>query len=265
MNNHSFSDALTAFEVHDLTVSYRHKPVLWGVDFTVPKGARMAIVGPNGAGKSTLLKAAVGIVKPDSGVFRIFGEMISKKKASLAYVPQREEVDWDFPVTVQDVVEMGCYATLSTFQRFSPAERERVERALAIVELSDLKNRVIRELSGGQQQRVFIARALAQEASVMILDEPFAGVDLATEKSLGKTLLELSQRGTTIIAVHHDLGTLTEYFNYAALLNLRLVAAGKIEEVCTKENLNHTYGGRLNILSQVIEDLRLKSWKGRDA
>lgn len=257
------SETRTAIEVHDLTVAYRHRPVLWGIDFKIPEGVRAAIVGPNGAGKSTLLKAVMGLLPLASGSVRVFGSDRRENQALIAYVPQREEVDWDFPISVSEVVMMGRYGRLPFYQRPRGVDYAAVEKALDNVGISALATRQISELSGGQQQRVFLARALAQEASIYLMDEPFAGIDAATEKAIIALLAELSKAGKTIVAVHHDLNTVPEYFDYSVLINLRLVAAGKVEDVFTAENLSETYGTRLGLLTEVAERLRQRRWSGR--
>ena len=253
----------TPIEVHDLTVSYNHRPVLWGVDFEIPEGKIISIVGPNGAGKSTLLKAIMGLLPLSTGYVRIYGEPLSKKRSIVAYVPQREEVDWDFPINVLDVVLMGRYGRLSFFKRTRPEDKEIAHSALKQVGMQDYANRQISQLSGGQQQRVFIARALAQQATIYLMDEPFAGVDAATEKTIIELFEQLKAQGKTVICVHHDLHTVIEYFDWTLLINLRLIACGPTEAVFTAENLNTTYGGRLGLLAEVAEKLRQAEWKRR--
>lgn len=251
------------FEVHDLTVSYQHKPVLWGVDFTLPEAQRIAIVGPNGAGKSTLLKAMLGLVPLASGSVRLYGTPVEQKRSIIAYVPQRSEVDWDFPIQVRDVVLMGRRGRLPFYRSVSALDVERAEHALEQVGMSDFRHRQISQLSGGQQQRVFIARALAQDASMYVLDEPFAGVDAATEKAIAELFSSLEKQKKTVIAVHHDLPTVGEYFSWCLLLNLRLIAVGHVQEVFNAENLQRTYGGRLGLLTEVAEKLRKQEWHSR--
>ena len=240
-------------EVHDLTVSYNNKPVLWDVDFNLPEASLLAIVGPNGAGKSTLIKVIMGLITPVSGYALIYGKPLRQMRTRIAYVPQRETVDWNFPVNVFDVVLMGRYAHLKLFQRPKKKDKEIARQALEKVGLADFANRQIAQLSGGQQQRVFLARALAQEADIYFMDEPFAGVDASTEDHILQLLRELRAEGKTVIVVHHDLQTVSEYFESVMLLNLRLVALGPTETTLTQENLQKTYGGRLNILSQALE------------
>lgn len=240
-----------ALETHDLSVSYRHQPVLYGVDVVVPPGRLVGIVGPNGAGKSTMLKAVMGVVKPSGGKVEIFGKPLEESLKRVGYVPQRESVDWDFPVTVEDVALMGTYGSLGWFKRPGKAERERARAALEKVGMAPFADRQIGELSGGQQQRVFLARALAQEADLYLMDEPFAGVDAATERAIVELLREMRDRGKTVLVVHHDLHTARSYFDMIMLLNMRLIAFGETEEVFTPELLTKTYGGRLTLLSEV--------------
>jgi manganese/zinc/iron transport system ATP- binding protein len=240
-------------EVHDLTVSYNNKPVLWDVDFSLPEASLLAIAGPNGAGKSTLIKVIMGLVKPVSGYALIYGKPLRQMRTRIAYVPQRETVDWNFPVNVCDVVLMGRYAHLKLFRRPKEKDKEIARNALEKVGMSEFADRQIAQLSGGQQQRVFLARALAQQADIYFMDEPFAGVDAATEEHILELLRELRAEGKTVIVVHHDLQTVSEYFEWVMLLNLRLVALGPTGETLTQENLQKAYGGRLNILSQALE------------
>jgi len=240
-----------ALEVHDLTVAYHKKPVLWGVDVAVPSGRLVGIVGPNGAGKSTLIKAAMGMLPLSSGWVKVFGQPVGKSLTRIGYVPQRESVDWDFPVSVMDVVLMGRYGRLGIIKRPRKEDREIARACLDKVKMLPYANRQISNLSGGQQQRVFLARALAQESDLYFMDEPFAGVDAATESAIITLLHELRDKGKTLLVVHHDLPTARDYFDTLLLLNMRIVAFGRTEEVFTQELLQKTYGGRLTILSEV--------------
>ncbi len=249
------SDSVTAIEVHDLTVAYRTQPVLWDVDFALPEGKLIAVVGPNGAGKSTLLKAILGLVKPITGWVQIFDAPYRQRRSWVAYVPQRESVDWDFPTSALDVVTMGLYGTLGWFRRPGRKERDKALQCLEQVGIPELASRQISQLSGGQQQRVFLARALAQDARLYLMDEPFAGVDATTERAILSLLQELRASGRTVVAVHHDLQTVAEYFDHVVLLNMRLVAEGPVETTFTSENLQRTYGGRLTVLTQAAEAL----------
>jgi len=238
-------------EIHDLTVTYEKAPVLYGVDATITAGKLVGVMGPNGAGKSTLIKAIMGMLRPTGGWVKIFGSTEASALRRVGYVPQRESVDWDFPVTVRDVVTMGCYGRLGLFKRVNAEEKARVRRCLDRVGMLPFANRHISELSGGQQQRVFLARALAQESDLYLLDEPFAGVDAATEAAVVEILRELRDEGRAILVVHHDLPTAREYFDELMLLNMRLVAFGPVEDVFRPEHLHEAYGGRLTILSEV--------------
>ncbi|MDX9912211.1 MAG: ABC transporter ATP-binding protein [Phycisphaerales bacterium] len=245
-----------AVEVHDLTVAYGRKAVLWDVDVSLPEGKLIAIVGPNGAGKSTLLKAVLGLVPLASGRVEIFGQPLRRARRMVGYVPQREAVDWDFPIDALGVVLMGRYGRLGWVRRPRRADRTRALECLTQVGMQDYSSRQISQLSGGQQQRVFLARALAQDASLYFMDEPFAGVDAATERAIVGVLRGLREEGRTVVAVHHDLQTVAEYFDHVVLLNTRLIAAGSVREVFTPGNVQRTYGGRLTILDEAIESVR---------
>jgi len=237
-----------AIEVNDLTVAYQEQPVLWDVDLLVPAGVLMAIVGPNGAGKSTLIKAILGLVEAAAGQVLVHGEPYEKQRREVAYVPQRGTVDWDFPTSVLDVVMMGRYGDLGWFRRPGPRERELAMEALSKVEMQDYADRQISQLSGGQQQRVFLARALVQDARVYLMDEPFQGVDATTERAIVRVLQALREQGNTVVAVHHALQTVPEYFDEVMILNVRHIAFGPVDEVFTEENLRAAYGGRVSFL-----------------
>jgi manganese/zinc/iron transport system ATP- binding protein len=245
-----------ALEIHDMTVAYHRKPVLWDIDLVVPEGKLVGIVGPNGAGKTTLIKAVLGLLPLASGKVEIYGKPFDEQRHLIGYVPQRESVDWDFPVTVRDVVLMGTYGRLGWIRRPGRAEREIAKKCLAQVGMSEFSKRQIRQLSGGQQQRVFLARALAQDAKVYFMDEPFAGVDAATEAAIIELLQHLRSQGKTVFVVHHDLQTVRSYFDYVILLNMRLVACGPTEATFTPAILHETYGGRLTILDEAAEAVR---------
>lgn len=249
MNDH----ASAPLEIHDLTVAYHKKPVLWGVDLVVPRGQLVGIVGPNGAGKSTLIKACMGLLPVSSGWVKIFGQPLADAVTRVGYVPQRESVDWDFPVNVMDVVLMGRYGRLGLLRRPGAADRDMARACLDKVGMLPFATRQISNLSGGQQQRVFLARALAQEADLYFMDEPFAGVDAATEAAIITVLRELRDQGRTLLVVHHDLPTARSYFDTVLLLNMNVVAFGPAAEVLTPELLHRTYGGRLTILSEVAD------------
>ncbi|MHC4817922.1 MAG: metal ABC transporter ATP-binding protein [Planctomycetota bacterium] len=251
-----------ALEFHDLTVAYHIRPVLWDVDLAVPEGRLAAIIGPNGAGKSTLLKAALDLVPLASGYVRVFQRPYREVRRRVAYVPQRESVDWDFPASVADVVLMGRYGKAGWFRRPSRKDRRLAHEALERVGMAEYADRQISRLSGGQQQRTFLARALAQDADLYVMDEPFAGVDAVTERAIVALLRELRDQGRTVLCVQHDLQTVPEYFDWVALLNMRLVACGAIAETFTHENLHRTYGGHSAILERAATTL-LQGRKGR--
>jgi manganese/zinc/iron transport system ATP- binding protein len=242
-------------EVHDMTVAYQKKPVLWDVDLTVPAGKLIGIIGPNGAGKSTLIKAILGLIPKASGWVKIYGKPFEEMRSLVGYVPQRESVDWDFPVNVQEVVLMGLYRQLGWVKRPGKKHAELARESLKRVDMEDFTTRQISQLSGGQQQRVFLARALAQDAQIYLMDEPFAGVDAATEKAIVNLLNELKTKGKTVLVVHHDLQTITEYFDHLLMLNMRVIANGPVQQVFTKKNLQYTYGGKLTLLTEAAEKI----------
>jgi manganese/zinc/iron transport system ATP- binding protein len=237
-----------ALHIEDLTVSYESKPVLWDIDLNIPPGVLAAIVGPNGAGKSTLIKAALGLVKPAAGHIYIHGRSYREQRRRVGYVPQRSSVDWDFPTTALDVVTMGLYGQLGWLRRPSRKTLEQARGALEQVGMADYADRQISQLSGGQQQRVFLARALVQEAEVYFLDEPMAGVDATTERIIVGILQKLRDQGKTLVVVHHDLQTVTEYFDWMLILNVRAIAQGPVREVYTADNLKAAYGGQVALL-----------------
>ena len=242
-----------ALEIHDLTVAYHKKPVLWAIDLSIKEGQLVGIIGPNGAGKSTLIKAIMGLLPLSSGWIKCYGRPVGAVRGILGYVPQRESVDWDFPVTAFDVVLMGRYGQLGPFRRPNRKDREIARACMEKVGVGGLADRQISNLSGGQQQRVFLARALALDSRVYLMDEPFAGVDAATESAIVTLLKELRSQGKTCLVVHHDLQTAAEYFDAVMLLNMRLVAYGPTSEVFTHELLQKTYGGRLTILADAAQ------------
>lgn len=252
-------------EVHDLTVSYDRKPVLWGIDLTLPAGALVGVIGPNGAGKSTMIKAMMDLLPVGSGYVRIFDKPIDEVRNRISYVPQRESVDWDFPASVFDVVLMGSYGKLGLFKRPRKADKDAAMEALNKVGMQAFADRQISQLSGGQQQRVFLARALAQDADIYFMDEPFAGVDIATETAIIELLRTMREQGKTVIVVHHDLQSANEYFDWVVLLNMRLVASGPTEQILTQELLEQTYGGKLTVLTKVGELLRKQEFPSREA
>lgn len=232
---------MNAIEIKNLTVAYDEKPVLENLSLNIGKGQIWAVIGPNGAGKSTLIKTILEFLKPIVGDIKVNGEKYAKMRKKIAYVPQRGSVDWDFPTTLFDVVEMGSYGRVGFLKRVSKEEKVRVIEAIKQVDMLEFKDRQISELSGGQQQRVFLARALLQDAEIYLMDEPFQGVDSKTEKSIVQILKKLRDEGKTVVVVHHDLKSVPEYFDYVAMVNKSVVVSGKVEEVFTPENIDKTY------------------------
>ena len=239
-----------AVRVTDLTVAYGDKTVLWDIDLEIPIGSMVAVVGPNGAGKTTLIKSIQGLVPRVAGVVSIHGKPYEKQRKEVSYVPQRGSVDWDFPTSVVDTVKMGSYGDLGWIRRPGKKEHEKALSALEKVDMLEFAQRQISQLSGGQQQRVFLARALVQSASVYLLDEPFQGVDATTEKAIVRILKELAGGGKTVLAVHHDLNTVSEYYEQIAILNVGLVASGRVDEVFNSENLMKAYGGKTSFFPE---------------
>lgn len=246
----------SAISIHDLTVAYQRKPVLWDVDLDLPTGRLIGVVGPNGAGKSTLIKACLGLIPRVSGEIRMFGRPYPAVRHRVGYVPQRESVDWDFPVSAEDVVAMGTYGRIGWFRPVGRRQRQEAREALERVGIGEFHDRQISQLSGGQQQRVFLARALVQRADLYLMDEPFAAVDAATERAIVELLREMRQNGRTCVVVHHDLATVPQYFDHLILLNTRVVKAGPTEEVFTNDNLRKTYGGTLSLIAEAGNALR---------
>lgn len=242
-----------ALEAEDLNVNFGKTPILWDLSMQIPKGLLVGILGPNGAGKSTLLKTALKLIKPLSGKIDLLGKV--------AYVPQRESVDWDFPITAFEVVLMGRFDHLGLFGSIRKADREAAMAALELVGMSSFAARQIGQLSGGQQQKLFLARAFVQNPDVYLLDEPFAGVDLATEKTIMSLLKKEKEKGKSIFVVHHDLPTVKEYFDWALLLNKRLIACGPITDAFTQENLDRAFGKGQQLFSEAAA-LSAKSLTG---
>lgn len=243
------------FSIHAMTVAYSNRPVLWDIEYDAPSGVLIAIVGPNGAGKSTLIKAALGLIPKVSGIVEFWGSPYSKVRSRVAYVPQRESVDWEFPISALDVVCMGLYQEIGWFGRVQNKHKQKAKEYLDKVGLADFANRQISQLSGGQQQRVFLARALCQEADLYFMDEPLAGVDVASEQSIFNSLTELKNSGKTVCVVHHDLTSVAEHFDHVILLNARIVAHGTVQGTLNETNLRKTYGGRLTLLEEVSNSL----------
>ena len=250
------AEANSPLSIDDLTVAYHRKPVLWDVEFDIPPGKLVGVVGPNGAGKSTLLKAVMNLVPVASGRVRVFGAPYRQNRHRVGYVPQRESVDWDFPVDALDVVTMGLYRQIGWCLPVRKKHREAAREALDRVGIAELADRQISQLSGGQQQRAFLARALVQDADLYLMDEPFAAVDAATETAIVEILRQMRSQGKSAVVIHHDLQTVPDYFDYVVLLNMRVVAHGLTESVFTPENLYKTYGGRLTLLDEASEAMR---------
>ncbi len=239
--NNSKAENKSPVKIKNLSVTYQTEPALWNIDLDFPQGKMIAIIGPNGAGKSTLIKAVMGLVPITAGKVSIFGKPYSKNRDKVAYVPQRGSVDWDFPTDALDVVEMGLYGKLGWFRRPNSKTQNLAKECLDKVGLSDYGDRQIGQLSGGQQQRVFVARALAQDAQIYLMDEPLNGVDAVTEKTILSILENLRKEGKTIVMVHHELQTVDKYFDWVVMINRNLIANGPIKEVFTKTNLEMTY------------------------
>lgn len=250
---------LPALQVHQLTVNYDKTPVLWDISLTIPKGKIVGIIGPNGAGKSTFIKTALGLVQPISGKVEFFGLSFKEFQKRIAYIPQRESVDWDFPITVYQLVMMGRYGLLGILNRPGKDDRAIVHQTLEHVGLSAYAQRQISQLSGGQQQRAFIARALVQEAEIYFMDEPFAGIDMATESTLMKIINELKNSGKTIFIVHHDLNSIESYFDWVIMLNMRLIASGPVTETFNSDTLNMTYGTSYALFDEALKISKNKS------
>ena len=259
LSQHPEHSPVSPLSVHAMTVAYDKKPVLWGIDYDAPSESLVAVVGPNGAGKSTFIKACLGLISLASGEVSFWGAPYKEARDSIAYVPQRESVDWDFPISALEVVAMGRYSMIGWFRRVSAVHKKASLEYLDAVGMADFADRQISQLSGGQQQRVFLARALAQEAALYFMDEPFAGVDAATEKTIVDILKQLQAQGKTVICVHHDLPTVKDYFDSVILLNTRIVAHGPIATTFTEENLHATYGGRLTLLDEVSQAMAMVS------
>lgn len=247
-----------ALKVYQLSVNYDTTPVLWDITFEIPSGQLVAIVGPNGAGKSTLIKTALDLVHPISGKVEFFGKSLKEMRRRIAYVPQRESVDWDFPITVHDLVIMGRYGRLGFLRWPRRADHCAADHYLDLVGMLEFRDRQISELSGGQQQRAFIARALIQEADIYFMDEPLTGIDHVSEGLIMALLQRLKKKGKTVFIVHHDLSSVHSYFDWVLLLNTSLVAYGDVASTFTSENLHRTYGKSYTLLE---EALRLSNYQ----
>ena len=243
-------------EIRHLTISYEARPALLDISLSIEPDQLVGVIGPNGSGKSTLIKAILGFIRPDVGEVLINGQDVLKAKGLVAYVPQRGAVDWDFPITVREVALMGRYQSVPWYRNPGKADREAAMEALAMVRMTDFANRQIGQLSGGQQQRVFLARALAQGSDILLLDEPFAGVDAATERAILDVLGRAKEAGKTLVVVHHDLATAAEYFDKLILLKQRLYAYGPPQAVLQEELLSQVYEGRLRVFAGLLSKER---------
>lgn len=231
-------------EVSDLSVAYAHNPVIWHINLAVKENSRTAIVGPNGAGKSTLIKSIMNLNKPLSGKVEIDRKKPKNALKNIAYVPQKGEVNWDFPTTVLDVVLMGRYVHKGWFKRMGKEDVAAAMEALATMKMEAFKDRQISELSGGQRQRVFLARAICHDADFYIMDEPLQGIDITTEKLIIDTIKALQAKGKSFLVVHHNLDTVEDYFDHVIILNKTVIAQGTIEEAWKKENIDKAYDDR---------------------
>jgi ABC-type Mn2+/Zn2+ transport system ATPase subunit len=234
--------------VEGLSVSYDKKRVLHNVYLRIEEGKLIGVIGPNGAGKSTLFKSILGLIDNNTGTIKIFDKDISESRKRVAYVPQRDEVDWSFPATVKDIVLMGRFPAKSLWERMDAKDHQKAKDAMEELSILDLADRQIGALSGGQQQRVFLARALCQEADILMLDEPFVGVDVTTEEHIIRVLRKLSKEGKTLLVVHHDLSSVRAYFNQVILINQRLIAYGDTDTTFIPENISKTYGAPHTVL-----------------
>lgn len=250
----------TIIEAHNLTVLYGRKPALWNVDFVLPEKQVIGIMGPNGSGKSTLLKSIMGVVEPTSGFTKIYDQELDNVRHKVSYVPQRQEIDWDFPASVWDIVSMGRFQNKGLFKKLTSEDKDIIADSLDKVNMLGFSKRQISQLSGGQQQRVFLARAIAQQGELFLMDEPFAGVDIATEEMIVELLKNMKNEGKTLVIVHHDLHTAQSYFDHLVLLNTRLIATGSVKDVFTDQILTDTYGGRLTTISKISQELENKEF-----
>jgi ABC-type Mn2+/Zn2+ transport system ATPase subunit len=239
-------------EVQNANIGYGQKTILRDLSFQIPHGANVAVVGPNGAGKSTLFKSLVGLLPLQTGQVLIHGEPLGAHDDCVAYIPQREEVDWKFPVTVEDVVMMGRYGQRSWLSRPSKHDKQVVKNSLEQMGIANLANQSIGQLSGGQQQRVFLARAISQEPHILLMDEPFTGVDVTTQETTLNLLSRLREKEVTMMISTHDLNLAASRFDYVLLLNHKLIAFGKPQEVFAKENLSQAFGNSLLVMENGV-------------
>lgn len=237
-------------DIKGLSVSYGIKRVLTNIYLNIESGNIYGLVGPNGAGKSTLFKSILGLIDINAGDIKIFGEDLNASRRRIAYVPQKDDIDWDFPALVKEVVLMGRYPHKNVLEKFNSKDYELALNAMKALDIDELAERQIGQLSGGQQQRVFIARAICQEADLFLFDEPFVGVDMATEEKIINIMKTLAKNGKTIMVVHHDLTTVDEYFSKVVLINQRLIAYGDTKDVFTQEHISKAYGAQLTMLQK---------------
>ena len=243
---------VSALDVQGLSVHYGASPVLWDLTLSVPKGHLVGIMVPNGAGKTTFIRAVLELVRKSTGSVHLLGHRLNAVRKKIAYVPQRTQVDWNFPMTVYDLVLMGCYPLRGFFRRFLKEDYDAVDGALKLLGLTKLKTSQIGQLSGGQQQRVFLARSIVQKAEVYFLDEPFSGIDIVSEQILMEVLREIQNDGKTVFIVHHDLVTAEKYFDWVVLLNTALIANGLMAEVFTADNLTLAYGSNITLIEDLL-------------
>lgn len=245
--------AENALKTHNLTIHYNDIPVLWDINLEVPRGKKIGILGPNGAGKSTLMKACLGLIPTAAGSIWILGHKLQSVRKKIAYVPQKESVDWDFPITVEELVLMGCYPKRGLFSRIKQSDYEAALKSLEAVGMKDYRYRQISQLSGGQQQRAFFARALMQDADIYFLDEPLAGVDHASEKIIMQVLSDLQKENKTILMIHHDLYSVEKYFDWLIVLNVRLLGCGPTKDVFSKDVLEKAYGKNFTLFDEAFK------------
>jgi len=247
------SDKTAALRVEGLTVHYGDFPALWDISLTVPRGHLVGIIGPNGAGKTTFIRAVLNLIDRSSGRVVMHGRPLEEQRRAIAYVPQKEKIDWSFPMRLRDLVQMGCYPKRGLFRRLTGQDHEAVDRAIELLHLQAHAFEQIGKLSGGQQQRAFLARAIVQNADLYFLDEPFTGVDHVSEHILMDLLRSMRAEGKTVFIVHHDLLNAQNYFDWAILLNTHLVSYGKVQEVLSPACLRHAYGDKLTLIEDVLQ------------
>jgi ABC-type Mn2+/Zn2+ transport system ATPase subunit len=241
-----------SIEIKGLSVSYGNKRIISNIFLNVEPGHIYGLIGPNGAGKSTLFKSILGLININSGSIKVFGNDINDNRGRIAYVPQKDDIDFEFPASALDVVLMGRYPHKKLLQRLDETDKKIAHEAMKELDVLNLKDRQIGQLSGGQQQRLFIARALCQEADLYLFDEPFVGVDIATEEKIISIMKKLAMQGKTLLVVHHDLTTVDDYFSKVILINQRLIAYGNTATVFNRDNISKCYGAQLSLLQGVV-------------